>query len=216
MAEDTSGVGPSSIKPVLIVPVVLITMVAGGALALVNAATVDRIAESKANEKKEALAAVMPAFANDPTTRSVAVDVDPEEDDGDELRFFAGLDEAGQVTGWGVESRTDTAYSGDLSLVFGVDAAGKVQSVRVLEQRETPGLGTKVAEDPFLDAYEGQTLGGFDFRVRKDGGQIEAISGATISSRAVSLCIQQGLEEFAAVAAQGAPAEAVGKEATDE
>ena len=41
MAEDTSGVGPSSIKPVLIVPVVLITMVAGGALALVNAATVD-------------------------------------------------------------------------------------------------------------------------------------------------------------------------------
>jgi electron transport complex protein RnfG len=216
MAEGSAGVGPQSIKAVLIVPVVLITMVAGGALALVNAATVDRIAESKANEKKEALAAVMPPFANDPTTRIVPVDLDPEADDGDELIFYAGLDAGDRITGWGVESRTDTAYSGDLSLVFGVDSAGKIQSARVLEQRETPGLGTKAAGDDFLDAYEGRSLGSFDFRVRKDGGQIDAISGATISSRAVTLCIRQGLEEFGAVAARGVPAESGGGGASDE
>ena len=216
MAEQSTGTGPESIKLVLIVPVVLITMVAGGALALVNAATVDRIEASKAQEKQEALQEVMPGFANDPTKQFVEVDLDPEEDDGFELVFYAGLDGTGKLTGWGVESRTDTAYSGDLSLVFGVDPAGTVKTVRVLDQKETPGLGTKAAEDDFLSAYKGKALGSFNFDVEKDKGDVESISGATISSRAVSLCIEQGLEELAAVGAKGIPAVVAGEEASDE
>lgn len=216
MAEQSAGTGPESIKAVLIVPVVLITMVAGGALALVNAATVDRIAESKAQEKQEALKEVMPDFANDPTKQFVEVDLDPEEDDGFELVFYAGVDGTGKHTGWGVESKTDTAYSGDLSLVFGVDTAGTVKTVRVLDQKETPGLGTKAAEDDFLSVYAGQKLGKFKFGVKKDGGEVDAISGATISSRAVSLCIEQGLKELEAVNSRGIPAVVAEEGASDE
>ncbi len=214
MADN--GVGPASIKPVLIVPVILITMVAGGALALVNAATVDRIEASKAQEKQEALQAVMPDFTNDPTTQFVEVDLDPDEDDGFELTYYAGVNEAGKLTGWGIESKTDTAYSGDLSLVFGVGVDGTIRKIRVLDQKETPGLGTKVTEADYLVQYDAQSLGSFDFEVKKDGGQIEAISGATISSRAVSLCIEQGLEELGAVNAKGVPAVVEGEGASDE
>lgn len=216
MAEQSAGTGPESIKGVLIVPVVLITMVAGGALALVNAATVDRIEASKAQEKQDALKEVMPDFSNDPTKQYVEVDLDPEKDDGIELVYYAGLDGSGKLTGWGVESRTDTAYSGDLSLVFGVDPAGTVKTVRVLVQKETPGLGTKAAGDDFLSAYQGQALGSFNFDVKKDGGEVDAISGATISSRAVSLCIEQGLEELAVVGAKGVPAVVPEEGASDE
>ena len=195
--------GPSSIKSVLILPVILITCAAGAALALVDSVTAGPIAASKKAEKAEALAAVMPAFANDPTTRRL-----DREASGLPLVFYAGLDDGGNVTGWGVESATETGYSGYLSVVFGIDNAGKVQSVKVLEQRETPGLGTKAAEPDFLDQYQGQAMNSFDFRVEKDGGKVEAISGATISSRAVSVCVEQGLQEYArSLEGQGPPPE---------
>lgn len=218
MAEQSTGTGPESIKGVLIVPVVLITMVAGGALALVNAATVDRIEASKAEEKREALKDVMPSYADDhdPTKQFVEVDLDPEKDDGFELVYYAGIDGAGRLTGWGVESKTDTAYSGDLSLVFGVDPSGTVTSIRVLDQKETPGLGTKVTEEDFLDDFWEKSLGDYSFKVVKDGGDVVAISGATISSRAVSLCIEQGLKELEAVNAKGIPAVVPEEGASDE
>ena len=133
----------------------------------------------------------MPAFANDPTG-----DTTEKEAGGNALIFYAGRDDAGNLTGYGVESATETGYSGHLSLVFGIDAEGKVQGVRLLEQRETPGLGTKAGAPDYLDQYTDQSLESFKFDVQKDGGQVEAVSGATITSRAVSLCISQGLEEY--------------------
>ncbi len=183
--------GPSSISPFLVFPVVVITLCAGAALALVNAVTEEPIAASKKKEKSDALAQVMPAFANDPTT-----DTTEKEAGGNPLVFYAGRDDAGNLTGYGVESATETGYSGHLSLVFGIDADGKVKGVRLLQHRETPGLGTKAEGPDYLGQYLDQSLDGFKFEVTKDGGQVEAISGATITSRAVSLCISQGLAEF--------------------
>ncbi len=190
MAEPANQ-GPSSISPLLIVPVVLITMFAGVALAFVNAVTAGPIAASKKAEKANALTEVMPKFDNDPTT-----DLHTKEAGGQPLVFYAGRDASEGITGWGIESGTETGYSGLLSLVFGIDADGKVQGMRMLEMRETPGLGTKVGDADYIEQYVGKGLDDFDFRVLKDGGQVEAISGATITSRAVSLCITQGLEEY--------------------
>ena len=212
MAEPADQ-GPSSISPLLIIPVVLITMFAGVALAFVNAVTTGPIEASKKAEKANALAEVMPGFENDPTT-----DLHTRSADGQPLVFYVGRDGTEGVTGWGIESATETGYSGLLSLVFGIDDAGKVQGIRLLEMRETPGLGTKAGDADYLDQYLGKGLDDFDFRVQKDGGQVEAISGATITSRAVSLCITQGLEEYgksfkgksppkAAIVEESAPAE---------
>jgi len=191
--------GPASIRPVLILPVIIITCVAGVALALVNEVTKGPIAESKKQAKAEALSAVLPAFANDPTSdrHEVALDLDAyPEAGGNPLAFYAGRDAGGALTGWGIESAVESGYSGYFSLVFGIDPEGRVQSVQILEQRETPGLGTKVDSQDFLGQYEGKSLADFDFNVAKDGGEVDAITGATISSRAVSRCVEQGLLEY--------------------
>ncbi len=190
MAEPADQ-GPSSISPLLIIPVILITMCAGVALAFVNAVTAGPIEASKKAEKANALSEVMPKFDNDPTT-----DIHTKEAGGQPLVFYVGRDATEGVTGWGIESGTETGYSGLLSLVFGIDDDGKVQGIRMLEMRETPGLGTKVGDADYIEQYLGKGLDDFDFRVQKDGGQVEAISGATITSRAVSLCVTQGLEEY--------------------
>jgi len=191
--------GPASIKPILIVPVIIITCVAGVALALVNEVTKGPIAESKKMAKAEALGAVLPAFENDPTSDLHEVALDPEtytEAGGNPLTFYAGRDAGGALTGWGIESAVESGYSGYFSLVFGIDPEGRVQKVQILEQRETPGLGTKVCAEDWLAQYEGKSLADFQFTVAKDGGDVDAITGATISSRAVSRCIEQGLQEF--------------------
>lgn len=201
MPEQTDQ-GPNSIKSTLIVPVILIAMGAGTALALVNAVTAGPIAAARKAEKAAALGDVMPAFANDPTVEvlpAVAEGEDPgRELDPGEVRFYVGRDTGGSVTGWGIESATDQCYSSadGLSLVFGVDPDGKVQDIRFLKMLETPGLGTKAMAPDYLGQYQGKILGEFDFRVGKDGGEVDAITGATITSRAVSICIEQGLKEF--------------------
>jgi len=179
--------------------VIGIAMCAGVALALVNAVTAEPIAQAKKAEKAAALSEVMPAFSNDP-----AVEVQPAAEDGDseldpgESRFYLGRDGSGAVSGWGIESATDQCYSSadGMSLVFGVDPQGKVQGIRFLKMLETPGLGTKVTESEYLEQYIGKGLDDFDFRVVKDGGNVEAITGATITSRAVGICIEQGLREY--------------------
>jgi len=201
MPEQTDQ-GPASIKPTLIVPVILIAMGAGTALALVNAVTAGPIAASKKAEKAAALGDVMPGFANDPTVEVLPAPA-ASEDAGRELepgevRFYVGRDTAGTVTGWGIESATDQCYSSadGMSIVFGVDPDGRVQDIRFLKMLETPGLGTKAMAPDYIGQYQGKKLGEFDFRGAKDGGSVDAITGATITSRAVSICVEQGLEEF--------------------
>jgi Na+-translocating ferredoxin:NAD+ oxidoreductase subunit G len=201
MAEQTAAdAGAQSIKPTLIIPVIAIALCAGAALSLVNAVTAGPIAEARKAEKAAALSEVMPGFENDPTVEVLPA---PEPGEGDQLdpgqvRFYVGRDAMGNVTGWGIESATDQCYSSadGLSLVFGVDPDGKVQGIRFLKMLETPGLGTKATAPDYLDQYQGHALGEFDFRVGKDGGDIDAITGATVTSRAVSTCVEQGLKEF--------------------
>ncbi len=201
MAEQTpADAGPQSIKPTLIIPVIGIALCAGAALSLVNAVTAGPIAEARKAEKAAALSEVMPAFDNDPTVEVLPA-LEPGE--GDELaagqvRFYVGRDGMGNVTGWGIESATDQCYTSadGLSIVFGVDPDGKVQAIRFLKMLETPGLGTKATAPNYLEQYYGHALGEFDFRVNKDGGDIDAITGATVTSKAVSICVEQGLKEF--------------------
>jgi electron transport complex protein RnfG len=194
--------GPASIKPVLIVPVVIITMVAGAALALVNAVTEAPIAESRKREKSTALSEVMPSFANDPASEILPAPAEGEDGssklDPGQVRFYVGRDDGGAATGYGIESATDRCYESGkgLSLVFGIDPGGHITGIRMLSISETPGLGTKAKEPEFLDQFQGKGLDNFNFKVGKDGGDVDALTGATITSRGVSLCLDQGLRQY--------------------
>jgi electron transport complex protein RnfG len=89
-------------------------------------------------------------------------------------------------------------YSGNISIVLGLDADGSLTGVKILTQSETPGLGAKIVERAFLDQFRGKTAE--SIVLKKDDpsvGGIDAISAATISSRAVTNTVRSTLDSFA-------------------
>lgn len=110
-----------------------------------------------------------------------------------ELNAKLALESARQEVLAGKEGRVSSVsprgYSGNIGLLVGIDRAGKVIKVKILNQRETPGLGANIIKEKFLGQFQGKTLGD-PIEPKKD---IDAITGATISSKAVCQGVRQAL-----------------------
>ncbi|MBM3707351.1 MAG: FMN-binding protein [Actinobacteria bacterium] len=87
---------------------------------------------------------------------------------------------------------TGKGYGGDISILIGIDSNYQIKGISILSNTETPGLGTRITEISFTDQFKG--LGLEDIRLAKDGGKIDAITGATISSRAVTDAVRDEIE----------------------
>jgi electron transport complex protein RnfG len=88
-------------------------------------------------------------------------------------------------------------YSGAISLMFGVDGDGAITGLQILSHTETPGLGAKIASAGFRDRFRSKRIE--NLKLKKDApgtGQIDAITGATISSRAVAKALYATLDAF--------------------
>ncbi|MCS7241984.1 MAG: RnfABCDGE type electron transport complex subunit G [Candidatus Caldatribacterium sp.] len=154
--------------------------VAALALSVVYVVTKERIAEEAKIELNEALVAVFPGGGSFiPIDLSTLAPL-PESK---ELQFL----EAYEVTRDGkrqgfVIKASSAGYGGPIILLIGVDTEkGVLTGIRVLEHQETPGLGSNVAEEAFLSQFRGKSLTD-PFTIGED---VQTISGATISSRAV-------------------------------
>jgi len=96
---------------------------------------------------------------------------------------------------------TALGYEGPIRLLLAIDPGGRLMGVKVLEQRETPGLGdlTETDKSPWLRGFIGKSLhepAEPDWRVRADGGQFDQVAGATVTSRGVVKAVQQALSYF--------------------
>lgn len=92
-------------------------------------------------------------------------------------------------------------YGGPVKLLVAVSPDNKVIKYTIIESKETPGLGDKAAQPKFADQFPGKTAA--ELKVNKDGGTIEAISGATITSRAVTKAVKEAVNEAASIAKGG-------------
>ena len=104
----------------------------------------------------------------------------------------------GELVGHVIQSKI-TGYSGPITLMFGLDPGNAVTAVKVITQTETPGLGAKINTPEFSAQYRAKTMD--QLKIKKDdpqNGAIDAITGATISSRAVTNGIRNDLEAFMA------------------
>ena len=180
--------GPETISPLIIISPIVISIVMAGLLGFVYGITKEPIAESKRKEEQAKLQQVMPAFDNDPLSTKQELS--------DAVTIYTG-EQGGAFSGYGVKSSVETGYSGHFSVMLGVNPDGSVNKVQVLESSETPGLGSKASLPSFIDQFNGQMPGEFTFEVVKDGGDVDAITGATITSRAVCDCVQGGLNAIA-------------------
>lgn len=173
----------------------IICVVAGAILAGVNMYTTGPIAATKAAALEEAIKAVVPAFDNKPTEDAyMAVTAE-----GDSLKIYPAMKE-GKVVGGAVESNTKKGFSGEIKVIVGFDAEGKLLNYSVLQHAETPGLGAKMQEwfreDKNHQSVLGRNLADGELKVSKDGGDIDAITAATITSRAFLHAVNRAYSAF--------------------
>jgi electron transport complex protein RnfG len=180
----------------LAIVLTLITAGAGLLLALVESATREPIAEQRRLETLRALQAVLPEIDNSPDTDTVEL-VTGQDKKGREVKriFYRGRKE-NKLAGVAFKVVAPDGYSGNIFIMVGVDAGGTVTGIEILSHAETPGLGDKIEEGWFKDQFKQKNLDNIDWRVKKDGGAFDQITGATISPRAIVRAVKDGLEFY--------------------
>jgi electron transport complex protein RnfG len=163
----------------MLLSLTLISLGASVALGFVYEYTKGPIEAADLNRKLEAVRQVVPEFNNNPSGDMYRL---PSEE-GDSLEIYPAK-MGDQVVGLAVKTFSVKGYSGLITLMVGFRPDGTLYNISVLEQKETPGLGTKMKEPKFKDQFNGKDPSTFALKVRKDGGEVDAITAATISSRA--------------------------------
>lgn len=177
----------------------VLTIIAVGAgliLSLVEGMTREPIAEQRRLETLKALKAVLPPIDNAPDADTVSM-VTGQDKKGRELSrtFYRGRKE-NTLAGVAFKVTAPDGYSGNIEIMVGITPEGMVTGVEILTHAETPGLGSKIVEPWFKEQFRGKGLENYDWRVKKDGGQFDQITGATISPRAVVTAVKAGLEFY--------------------
>lgn len=187
-----------STLPNMLLSLTGICLIAGAILAGVNAFTAGPIAVAKAAALEEAIKAVAPEFDNKPTEEAyMAVTAD-----GDSLKIYPAK-KGGDTVGGAVESNTSKGFGGVVKVIVGFDLQGTILNYSVLEHAETPGLGAKMHEwfrmEKGQQSILGRTIPDGGLKVSKDGGDVDAITAATISSRAFLDAVNRAYSAFAGV-----------------
>ena len=171
----------------------------GVVLAISDSVTVDDIAARALDDRLNSLSQVIPASIHDNNLVADAITMKNERNK--EITVYRAI-KNGQVTGLAYEI-FGSGYAGEMKLMLGMDTQGKVLGVRVLAHKETPGLGDKMEEKKgdWILRFAGLSLGNpppDKWKVKKDGGQFDQFTGATITPRGVIDAIRRGLELFSA------------------
>jgi electron transport complex protein RnfG len=162
----------------LVVSLTVISAVCAGVLATVNAVTEKPIAAMLAKKTVDFAKAVLPP-------ETVAVDAQAFADG---ETYYTGKDATGRLVGYAVVGKDGGGYGGDITLMVGLRAdKATVVCYRTLAAAETPGLGSKMNDPSFAKQFAGKAAAAL--KVTKDGGAVEAITAATITSRAVCRAI---------------------------
>ncbi|CDC52697.1 electron transport complex RnfABCDGE type G subunit [Bacteroides finegoldii CAG:203] len=187
-----------------------VTVISVALLAYVNELTKGPIAEANAKTLNKALKQVLPEFTNNPVGES---DTIFSEKDGKKVVDFIvyPAKKGEEWVGSAVESKA-MGFGGELKVLVGFDAKGKIYNYSLLAHTETPGLGSKA--DKWFGAYDatkgekavthemskksiiGMSPGEGELKVSKDGGQVDAITASTITSRAFLNAINKAYEAY--------------------
>ncbi len=164
----------------MVLTLLLVTLIASAALAYVYKITKGPIEQSLLKKKLDAIGQVVPGFTNDPNADMYKVMA---YDNTDSLEVYPAKKD-GKLIGYAVKTFTNKGFGGLVELMVGFSPDLVIQNIAVLSHSETPGLGSKMTTPKFKDQFNGKNPKDFKLVVKKDGGDVDAITAATISSRA--------------------------------
>jgi Na+-translocating ferredoxin:NAD+ oxidoreductase subunit G len=169
----------------------IVTSIAAFSLGGVYNLTKEKIEASKKEKLNKAIARVVPEFDNDISSDMYEVQGDA----ADMLEFYPAKN-GDSLVGIAVKTYSDKGFSGRIWLMVGFRSDGTIINTAVLEHLETPGLGDKMDENKsdFPVQFRNQNPKDFKLQVKKDGGAVDAITAATISSRAFCDAVQRAYD----------------------
>ena len=168
----------------MVIVLTVITVVAAACLGAMNNATAEPIAASKKAKQEAAIKAVLPEFAS------------VEEDNVNDQKIFRAYNANGEIVGIAIET-AELGFGGDITTMVGFDANGVLFEYSLLQHAETPGLGSKLFDwFKVKSDIRGAGADKMPLRVSKDGGEYDAITAATISSRAFLNSINKAYETY--------------------
>lgn len=169
----------------MVIVLTVITVIAAACLGAMNNVTAEPIAASKKAKQEAAIKAVLPEFASVDTAVIV-----------NEQKIFRAYDANGELVGIAIET-AELGFGGDITTMVGFNVNGAIVNYSLLQHAETPGLGSKLV-DWFLVKSDIRGAGAdqMPLRVSKDGGEYDAITAATISSRAFLNSINKAYETY--------------------
>ena len=182
----------------MLVALLVIAAVSGGVLGLVYGVTKDAIAEVDQKKNEAAIQAVLP-LEGEITYKADTLKYNYE---GADLTFPCNLayDANGNFQGAAVKT-SESGFGGKIDMMVGFLADGTIKGTSVLSHAETPGLGANMT-GKFKDQFVDKNPADFKLIVKKDGGDVDAITAATITSRAFSKAVDKAYKAFEANKAQ--------------
>ena len=176
----------SSLKNMIIV-LSIITIVAAVSVGGIYILTKDAIANAKDNKVSIAIKQVLPDFDKQ-EKQTINIDEIP-------VNVYTAT-KGSEVVGYAVEAFDKNGFSGMVKIMVGMLPDGSVSKISVVEHKETPGLGDKIepSKSDFSKQFEGKSSANMSMKVKKDGGDVDAITASTITSRAYCRAVEQAFE----------------------
>jgi len=174
----------------MVLTLFIVAAVAALALGGVYSLTKEPIAIAKQEKLEAAIKAVVPGF-------DTIIVKKVEDKPGDSLTFYIAK-KGGKKVGTAIKTYSKEGFSGEIEILVGFNDDGTINNTVVLSHKETPGLGDKMSKSKsdFPDQFIGKNPATFKLYVKKDGGDVDAITAATISSRAFCDALRRAYKTF--------------------
>ncbi|MDX8391180.1 MAG: RnfABCDGE type electron transport complex subunit G [Mariprofundaceae bacterium] len=187
-------IGISHNMVMMVVALTLVTAIAAALLGLTDKFTREPILQAQREMLHRSLQQVLPPHVNSPQDETLEIKT------GDGVRtVYIARDVQNKVLGFAWEVIAPDGYSGSIRILMGVLPTGAVHAVRITDHRETPGLGDGIVRNQiWLDFFNAKAVDNVRWAVKKDGGDFDQFTGATITPRAVVKAVRRGLDFFAA------------------
>ena len=176
----------------MVIALFVVAAIAAILLGLTDMVTREPIAAAQKAALHKALQQVLPQHSNDPQLDKIVLDTD-----GSLLDIYPAKDKTGSIIALAWEVVAPDGYSGSIRILVGVRPDGSIYAIRVTDHKETPGLGDGIVKnDSWLAGFMDQSLSSTTWKVKKDGGDFDQFTGATISPRAVVKAVKAALVFF--------------------
>ncbi|MDQ6952406.1 MAG: RnfABCDGE type electron transport complex subunit G [Mariprofundaceae bacterium] len=178
----------------MVTALLLVAVLSTTFLGITNILTRAPIAEAERQALMDALMQVLPKHNNDPIqdTRQISLPKHKQA-----TTFYISRNQNQSINAIAWETIAPDGYNGSIRILMAVRPNGSLNAVRITYHQETPGLGDGIMNLSWLDAFVGKSLSNAHWAVKKDGGDFDQFTGATITPRAVVKAIKKGLEMFA-------------------